>query len=151
MMKKPTNGLMLFIFIVTTFFSFCFFPQTNAQAEVVFISNSSVTIDSLTKLQIKDIFLGSLAAWDDGQEIKFVLLKKSATHKEFTKKYTNKSESQFRRTWKQIVFTGKGSTPKSFKSESDLVAYVGKTEGAIGYVSSGTPVDGVKTITVFDN
>ncbi len=150
MRKKTFSKRMLFAFFVFFFLSFCFLFQTSAHADITIISNNSVTTDSLTKLQIKDISIGSLTTWDDGQEIKLVLLKKSATHKEFTRTYTRKSQSQFKMTWRRIVYTGKGLIPKSFKSENDLVTYVKNTKGAIGYVSSATPFDGVKTITVLD-
>ena len=38
--------------------------------------------------------------------------------------------------------------PKSFASDREIVAYVSKTKGAIGYVDIGTPVEGVKILTI---
>jgi TonB family protein len=45
---------------------------------------------------------------------------------------------------------GKSSMPKVFKSDSEIVAYVAKTQGAIGYVSGQTSAEGVKTVDVVD-
>jgi ABC-type phosphate transport system substrate-binding protein len=46
------------------------------------------------------------------------------------------------------VFTGKGSMPKTVSSDAEVAAYVAKTKGAIGYVSSGTNAEGTKTLDV---
>jgi ABC-type phosphate transport system substrate-binding protein len=47
-----------------------------------------------------------------------------------------------------LVFTGKGSMPKSLASDADIVAYVTKTKGAIGYVSAAASVGGAKKLTI---
>ena len=47
-----------------------------------------------------------------------------------------------------LVFTGKGSVPKEFGSDAEVVAYVARTRGAIGYVSVAASVEGVKTLVV---
>jgi hypothetical protein len=43
---------------------------------------------------------------------------------------------------------GKGSMPKSFASEAEIVKYVAKTPGAIGYVSGAAAADGVKKVAL---
>jgi TonB family protein len=47
------------------------------------------------------------------------------------------------------VFTGKGAMPKALRSDVEVVAYVAKTRGAIGYVSSTSTLDGVRTLAVY--
>jgi ABC-type phosphate transport system substrate-binding protein len=96
---------------------------------------------------VRNIFLGKKTKWDNGQQIVIVTLKDSETHKNFLKKYIAKTATQFKSYWKKQVFTGKGSVPKSFEKEEDLLDFVAGTEGAIGYVSSGLNTDAVKTIT----
>jgi ABC-type phosphate transport system substrate-binding protein len=46
------------------------------------------------------------------------------------------------------VFTGKGSMPKSFASDAEVVKYVSTTKGAIGYVSAAADVASAKKIAV---
>jgi ABC-type phosphate transport system substrate-binding protein len=47
------------------------------------------------------------------------------------------------------VFTGQGSMPKTFDTESALMEYVAATPGAIGYVgASAANHEGVKTLAV---
>ena len=47
-----------------------------------------------------------------------------------------------------LVFTGKGAMPRSFDTEDALVAYVGATPGAIGYVSEEKAGAAVKFSTL---
>ena len=105
-----------------------------------------MTIASLEKGDIKKIFLGSKNTWDGEQVINFVVMKDNTVHEEFVKKYTQKTESQFKRYWRKQVFTGKGISPKSFRTEAEVVQYVANTDGAIGYISSNTSADGVNRL-----
>jgi ABC-type phosphate transport system substrate-binding protein len=61
-------------------------------------------------------------------------------------KKLGKSTSQFSTGWKKLVFTGKGSMPEQVGSEDELVAFVAKTPGSIGYADAGKVKDGVKAI-----
>ncbi len=120
-------------------------------ADIVIVANESVSDASLTKDAVKKIYLGKQVKWSDGNKIYLSTLKKSATHKAFTKKHVSKSPSQFKMYWKKMIFTGKGKAPKSCENEKALLEYVAATEGAIGYISSGVKPVEVKTITVSDN
>jgi len=59
-----------------------------------------------------------------------------------------KSDQALRNYFKTLVFTGKGSMPKSFPSDAEIIKYVAKTPGAIGYVSASTDAAGVKKIAI---
>lgn len=125
-----------------------FFVSVAFAADVMLIANNSVGDASLSKGAVKDIYTGKQKKWADGSKIHLSAQKKNATHKVFAKEFVGKSPSQFRMFWKKMVFTGKGKEPKAFGSDADIMKYVAETEGAIGYVSSGAAVNGVKTITV---
>ncbi len=148
-MKKVKISLLLLLSI------FCFntvFTEA-VIAEIVLVANKSVSNKQLNKIDIKKIFIGKIVTWSDGQPIKVVTLKKSDTsgiHKEFVKSYIRKTPSQFRSYWKKQVFTGKASSPKSLKSQQDLISYVSETDGAIGYISSNIKPEGVKIIKITD-
>ncbi len=64
------------------------------------------------------------------------------------KNYVGKSFDQFNNYWKQQVFTGNGQMPKAFDNVKDLVDYVSKTDGAVGYLSSDTPAADLKKLEV---
>jgi len=122
-------------------------PAVCLAGDVVVIANESVSDTSLSQKMVSDIYLGKKSTWSDGSKINFVVLKGSA-QETFLEKYVRKTESQFNTFWKKQVFTGKGSPPKSFDSDSAMITFVSRTPGAIGYVSANANVANVKTFTI---
>lgn len=133
--------------IGTILFVLICLASTAAFAEVVVIANNGVSETSMTKEKIKNIFLGKIVKWQDGGRIHFVTLK-GDVHKDFLKAYVGRNASQYKTYWKKIMFTGKGSMPKTFSTEQEMVQYVANTEGAIGYIDKNTATENVKTISV---
>jgi TonB family protein len=62
--------------------------------------------------------------------------------------YLGISEDDLQTYYRTLVFTGKGSMPKELGSDAEVVAYVARTRGTIGYVSSAASVEGVKTLAI---
>jgi hypothetical protein len=83
-----------------------------------------------------------------GSAVVPVLASGGAAHEAFLKAYVGKSDAALRNHFKSLVFTGKGSMPKSFATEAEVVKYVAATKGAVGYVSGGADVAGVKKVHV---
>jgi ABC-type phosphate transport system substrate-binding protein len=138
-----------FVLILAAIVGMAFTIPSIARAEeVVVIANTNAPAGSLSSDDVKNIFLAKKTQWDDGQKINFVTLKSGQTHDDFLKKYLGKSSSQFQRYFRTLVFTGKGSVPKSFDSEDAVVGFVTGTDGAIGYVSSGTATGSTKVLTI---
>ena len=50
--------------------------------------------------------------------------------------YIGKSDTALRNHFKTLVFTGKGSQPRAFATNAEMLNYVMTTKGAIGYVSA---------------
>jgi hypothetical protein len=50
--------------------------------------------------------------------------------------------------WRKMIFTGKGVMPISFDQETEAIDYIGRTEGAIGYVASAALVDNNENIKI---
>ncbi len=119
------------------------------KVDVVVIAHKDAKDGTLKKDDIENIFLGKKTKWSDNEGIIFVILDSGDVHEAFLKDYVGKTKSQFDSYWKKQVFTGKGKMPDSYKKEKDLLDYVAKTKGAIGYVSKATleeNKDKVKTI-----
>ncbi len=113
---------------------------------VLVIANKNVPTDSLDAAVVKNVFLGKTTSWSDGRPIEFVALSDGSAHDAFLRIFVRKTPAQFSTYWKKMVFTGKGATPKSFATESELVAYVAGHNGAVGYVSGTADVTGVKVM-----
>ncbi len=118
-------------------------------ADIVVVANPKVADSSLSDEQIKGIFLGQMKAWPSGVKAEVVILKETSDlHEDFLNKHIGRSAAQFNNTWKQLVFTGKGRMPKEFATEGKLSEYVSATEGAVGYISSGTAKGSAKAISI---
>ena len=115
-------------------------------ADVQVIANASVAAE-MSAADVKDIFLGTKDSLG-GSAVVPVLASGGATHEAFLKAYVGKSDAALRNHFKSLVFTGKGSMPKSFATEAEVVKYVAATRGAVGYVSGGADLSGVKKIHV---
>ena len=116
-------------------------------ADVKIIANSSVASNSISVGEIKDVFLLDKDSLR-GSHVEPVLTKGGATHEAFLKAYLGKNDSSLQAFYRGLVFTGKGSMPKALNSDAEVVAYVAKTRGAVGYVSGGASTEGVKVLAV---
>ena len=115
--------------------------------DVVLVTNRSVPVTTLSRQDVKNIFL-SKKKNVGGVTIKLTALKDDSLTEQFLKAYVGKTPSQFSSYYKKLVFTGKGKPPKSMGSEAEMIAYIARTSGAIGYVSTAAVTTQVKTIEV---
>ena len=116
--------------------------------DIIVVANPNVPTDTLAQDEIQSIFLGEIVKWSDNTMITVVILKNQEVHELFLKKYIKRTAFQFNNVWRRILFTGKGKPPIRMKSQGELLEYVSKTAGAIGYVSSG--LMGTKTVKVVE-
>jgi ABC-type phosphate transport system substrate-binding protein len=93
--------------------------------------------DTLTRDEVKQIFLGRKTRWGDDNKIVFVIYNEKEVYDTFLKEYVNKTIFQYTNYWKKQVFTGKGRMPKSFKTCEEVMEFVSATEGSISFVSAG--------------
>ncbi len=112
------------------------------------IANSSVKADSISADELKSVYLEETNSLSDGSHVEPVLSKGGAAHEAFISQYLGKSDSALQTFYRSLVFTGKGAMPKAMGSDAEVAAYVAKTKGAIGYVSSETSTEGAKTLQV---
>ncbi len=119
--------------------------SSTISAEEAVLVHGTSTVAGLSDDDLKDYYLGKKASWPDGSKVVIVVLKDGASHENLMKRL-GKSTSQFSTGWKKLVFTGKGSMPEQVGNEDELVAYVAKTPGAIGFADAGKVKEGVKAI-----
>ena len=50
--------------------------------------------------------------------------------------------------WQQLIFSGRAIPPPELDSDEEVVRYVAKYPGAVGYVSGGSELSGVRTVIV---
>lgn len=129
-------------------FILCGLCAALSAADFQVIANPSVKASEISAEELKQVFLGTKATLSDGSAVEPVLAQGGATHEAFLKAHVGKTDPALRNHFKSLVFTGKGSMPKSFGSDADIVAYVAKTKGAVAYVSAGASVGSAKKLQV---
>ncbi|MCP4146988.1 MAG: hypothetical protein GY757_04480 [bacterium] len=135
--------------------SFCLFLLTGCLVltsvlwgDVYIISNSSTRINSISKKELKQIFLGEMNRWKDGSKIKIVDNLDKKTAENFYSKYVGKKTARIKQIWIKKMLRGKMSPPESLKYNDDIVDYVSNKKHCIGFVSGKKAPKGVKVLKV---
>jgi len=110
------------------------------------IANSSVQATSISASDLKSVYLEEKSSLTGSGHVEPVLAKGGPAHEAFLKHVLGRSDSDLQMYYRSLVFTGRGSMPKTLDSDEAVVAYVAKTRGAIGYVSLAADVEGVRTL-----
>jgi TonB family protein len=111
------------------------------------IANPSVKMDSISASELKSVFLQEKASLA-GSHVEPVLARGGPAHAAFLRLYLGRTDSDLQTYYRSLVFTGRGAMPKAFNSDAEVVAYVARTRGAIGYISPESNAEGVHTLTV---
>jgi TonB family protein len=118
-------------------------------ADIKAIANSSVKARTISLRELKSVFLEEMNSLD-GVHVEPVFEKRGPAHEAFLREYLGRGDYELQRYYQTLVFSGRGSMPKAVGSDAEVVAYVAKTRGAIGYVSAGVTTQDVKILTIGD-
>jgi TonB family protein len=116
--------------------------------EVKVIANAAMNSASISDSELRSVFLLQRKTLNDGTAVEPVLQKRGPVHDAFCKHFLSRDGEEIGIYYDGIVFTGKGSMPKQLNSDADVLNYVARTPGAIGYVSSSASADGVKVLMI---
>jgi TonB family protein len=119
-------------------------------SNVKVIANPSVKVDTISAADLRGVFLEERLSLEDGTHVEPVFAKRGPAHEVFLKLYLSMTDEALQTYYRSLAFTGKGSMPKALDSDTDVVAYVARTRGAIGYVSVEADTGGLKTLIVGD-
>ncbi len=105
-----------------------------ANKMVVVVSRAN-PVQSLSKSQVEDIFLGKSLAFPDGRRA--VPVDQAEGSEERGRFYTEvlgRTAAQIRTHWSRLVFTGRGRPPRSVGSREELVQVIANDPQSIGYI-----------------
>lgn len=123
--------------------------STEAQGVRIVVNGSTETGD-LTAASVAKIFLKQERKFASGTSAFPVdLPKTSTTRAAFSKEVIGRSTSAVEQYWLQQLFAGKDTPPPAKSSDEEVVDFVKRTPGAIGYISATAELpSGVKAITL---
>jgi len=120
---------------------------TDVSGDVKVIANPSVDASEISTEDLKAVFL-AVKTTIASSRVEPVLAKSGRAHEVFLKGYLGKSDATLITYFRGLVFTGKASMPKVCDSDAEIVAYVAKTRGAVGYIGAGVAAQGTKTLAI---
>ena len=145
-MKKRIFWLSIFCL---AFSALTVINPVDAQSETVYVfANRNVADNTLSKADIQNIYLGKKDKWENNQGINFTALSEGKCYESFIREFVGRTTFQFQNYWKKQIFTGKGQPPRGFDSHGELVDYVSRTPGAIGFSCTTPDSTKVKILTI---
>jgi ABC-type phosphate transport system substrate-binding protein len=98
---------------------------------------------------VEDAFLKKITNWPGGGAIRPVDLPAgSPVRRRFSEEVLLRSVEAVRGYWEQRIFSGRDVPPPELDNEEDVVKYVLKYEGAVGYVSGATKLEGPRVLVI---
>jgi len=113
------------------------------------IVNPANQTSDLDRSFVADAFLKKITHWSNDEAIRPAdLVPGSRVRRKFTEDVLRRSVDAVKGYWQQRIFSGRDVPPPEFESDADVIRYVLKYPGAIGYVSASTGPGGTKVVSV---
>ena len=121
---------------------------TSVLADMVVIVHPDSGVAALSIGDVKNLFLRKSKTLA-GSTIAIPVDQKqgSKNRTTFMEKVLGKSKSQLKAYWSKLIFSGKGSPPKTLDDDAAVKSFVAGTAGAIGYIDSSW-VDGTVQVVL---
>ncbi len=117
--------------------------------DFVVIVNEQNQTTSVSRDFLADAFLKKASRWDGGEIIHPVDRRADASvRKSFSNDVIKRTVAAVRSYWQQRIFSGGALPPPEFDSDEDVVRYVAKYSGGVGYVSPSAKLVGTRAIVV---
>jgi ABC-type phosphate transport system substrate-binding protein len=98
---------------------------------------------------VADAFLKKSTRWPGGETIRPVDLgSDSPVRRRFSEEVLGRSVAAVKSYWQQLIFSGRAIPPPELDSEEEVIRYVTRYPGAVGYVSSFGELTGVRVVFV---
>ena len=106
-------------------------------------------LSSVSQEFVTDVFLKRVTRWHDGEQAHPVDQRGDAeVRKSFAERVLRRSVSAVKRYWQQRIFSGRDLPPPELDDDDDVVGFVLKHRGAIGYVSGSAKLGRAKAVSL---
>lgn len=105
-----------------------------SQSEIVVVVHKSNPVDSMSKSQIIDLFMGRYSAFPNGQQAKSIDNNSDSLKEDFYTGLTNMSLARVNSYWSRIKFTGRARPPAQMPDTPSTIKYINDNPEAIGYI-----------------
>ena len=117
-------------------------PRAGAADDFLVIVHPSVSGSSIKRADLAAVFLRKAARWGGGgRPVPVDQSGTSPVRKAFSEGVLQQPVAQVVQYWQKQMFAASPLRPPPVKgSDAEVIGFVAKTEGAVGYVAAGTPL-----------
>lgn len=113
------------------------------------IVHPDLPYSTLERRVVADLFLKKVTRWPTGETALPVdLASDSVVRQRFSEDVLGRSVAAVKSYWQQLIFAGRGVPPPELESEEQVLSFVARHPGSIGYVSGAGGVPGAKVLSV---
>jgi ABC-type phosphate transport system substrate-binding protein len=114
------------------------------------IVHPDLPYSSLERRVVADLFLKKATRWPSGEAARPVdLASESPVRQRFSDEVLGRSVAAVKSYWQQLIFAGRGVPPPELGSDEEVLSFVARHPGSIGYVSGGGGgLSGAKVLSV---
>jgi ABC-type phosphate transport system substrate-binding protein len=127
-------------------------PEAGAQnrGEVAIVVNPATSVDDLSLLELRNVFLGERQFWGDGSRIVLLVRAPIAYERDIVlNRIYRMDESEFRQYWIAKVFRAEVSSgPKIVYSNDMTRQLVAALPGAVGFIPAGDVAADMKVLRI---
>ena len=143
-----TNRLVLIILYLIS--SIAVAAQEQGE-QLVIVVHKDTPVESLTKSEVIDIFMGKYAAYPNGQQALAVELSDDHSLKEkFYRQLIGRSVASVNAYWARLRFAGRKRNAQVKNSQEEVIAYLNQTQLSIGYISTAKLNENLKVVYQID-
>ena len=114
------------------------------------VVNVNNPASSLDRRFVQDAFLKKVKTWPDGELIHPVDLKgNSPVRERFSLDLLRRPLAAIQAYWQQQIFSGRDVPPVAVETDAEVIRYLARYKGAIGYVSGSASLVGAKAVTIW--
>lgn len=124
-----------------------FLCSLGVHAELVVITNPQSGVESLSKTQVINIFLGSHRVMPNGLEAMPIDLPASVQEKSlFYRQLVNRDLDQMAAYWSRLIFAGSTQPPRQLENSAQAIEFVATHRGGIAYVERRMVTPAVRVV-----
>ena len=147
----PRRAFLLALLLALSTLCVTVFAQQRPASPPAFqvIVNPNNGASELDRAFVEDAFLKKISSWPSGDVIHPVdLAPDSPVRRAFSHDVLNRTVEAVKGYWQQRIFSGRDVPPPEFGTDDEVVSYVLKHDGGIGYVSGSAKLGGCKVVAV---
>lgn len=123
----------------------------NASAGIVVVVNAANPVNSLSRRELVDLYMGRTQYFSDGKQVlRLDQAPDSGDRARFYRVLVNKSTAEINGYWARLLFTGRASPPQAVDDSKAVLDIVRSNKSAIGYVRAEDVDASVKVVAHVD-